>query len=251
MHVRSYRPHNEARVPLYCIHQSPSSSVVFTGILKEMGKDRLVAAGDTPGFGESDEPPSAPDIPMYAAAHGDAIDAMKMGEKVDIFGYFTGAKIAVELALQRPQQIRRMILNGAVIYTPEEVRGEQRTYQPDKYEWDGSHLMKWWRHLKNGAPADLPIDLFVRYFAEIQRGGPNSWWGHRAAFEYDLNISLPRLTQKVMIVSTDDPQGEKSQRALHLLKYGSLVHLPYMGQGLLDIHRDEVCQLLRDFFDGD
>jgi pimeloyl-ACP methyl ester carboxylesterase len=225
--------------------------VVFLPILRALGTDRVVAAGDTPGFGESDEPPIAPEIEDYARAHGDAIDALELGRSVDLFGYYTGGKIAIALALQRPDQIRRVVLFGAPIYTPEEVGGERRTYQRDVYRWDASHLLDWWEHLRVQAPPDMPIDLFVRYFAEIQRGGPNSWWGHRAAFQFDLAEHLPKLGQPAMVLCTMDPQGEKSRRALQYLKRGQFIEMPYIGQGLLDLHTDEVADHLRSFLDTD
>lgn len=249
MHLREVSPANPTHVPLYCIHQSPSSSVVFMPILTRLGSDRVVAAGDTPGFGESEAPLEPPEIEDYAYAHGEAIESLKLGPHVDLMGYYTGSKIAVALALQRPDQVRRITLFGAPIYTAAEVGGEQGTYQPDEYRWDASHLLDWWEHLKNGAPPNYPIDLFVRHFAEIQRGGTNSWWGHRAAFRFDLSQQLPRLQQTVMVICTSDPQGEKSRRAIPYLKRGQFVELPYMGQGLLDLHTDELVEHLRGFHD--
>ena len=249
MHVRTVRPAAPSQAPLYCIHQSPSSSLVYAPILEALGGDRFVAAGDTPGFGESDPPSEMPLLSDYAAAHGDVIDQVGMSEPFDLLGFYTGSKIAVELALQRPQSVRRIILLGAVIYSDPELAQEQHLYRPDEYQWDGSHLMDWWQHLRRGAPEPYPIELFVRHFAEIQRGGPDSWWGHRAAFEYDLRQKLPQLQQAVLLLCTADPQGEKSQRALEYLKLGQLVDVPHRVQGLLDLHTEEVCGVLRAFLD--
>ena len=236
--------------PLYCIHQSPSSSVAMAAVVANMGNDRLCAAGDTPGFGESDPPHSPPDIEHYASAHGAVIDALEWTGPVDLFGFFTGSKIATALALARPQQIRRLILFGAPLYSDDELEKERTTYKPDEYDWEARHLMKWWRHLKAGAPQPYPLPLFTRHFAEIQRGGPNSWWGHRAAFNVDLREWLPKVAQPTLILCSADPQGEKSHSAADLLQNGSRLDLPYMGQGLLDLHTDEVCGHLRSFLDA-
>ena len=65
MHVRmSEKSPNQDRHSLYCIHQSPSSSVVYNPIIMKLGNSRFVAAGDTPGFGESDEPNFLPEITL-------------------------------------------------------------------------------------------------------------------------------------------------------------------------------------------
>jgi pimeloyl-ACP methyl ester carboxylesterase len=251
LHVRTVEPEQPARTPLYCVHQSPSSSLIYVPLLETLGIDRLAAAGDTPGFGESDKPDSMPEVSDYASAHGEIIDAIGMQPPYDLVGYYTGSKIAVELALQRPEAVRRLVLFGAVIYTDEELAEEQHLYRPDEYRWDASHLMGWWQHLRRGAPEDYPIELFVRHFAEIQRGGPDSWWGHRAAFRYDLRAKLPALEQPVLLICAHDPQGEKSRRALEYLKNGTLVEFPYRVQGMLDLHTEEVCAALRDFLDRD
>ncbi len=249
MHVRTAWPPAPARRPLYCIHQSPSSSVIYTPLLETLGVDRIVAAGDTPGFGESDQPAEMPEVSDYAAAHGDVIDQLRLPAPYDLVGYYTGSKIAVELALQRPAAVRKLVLFGAVIYTDEELAQERQLYRRDEYRWDASHLLAWWEHLRRGTPEQYPIELFVRHFAEIQRSGPDSWWGHRAAFRYDLRAKLPAIEQPVLLICADDPQGEKSRRAVQYLRDVTVVELPYRVQGLLDLHTEEVCRLLRDFLD--
>ncbi len=239
----------ETSVPLYCIHQSPSSSIAMAALVSAMGESRPCAAGDTPGFGDSDPPLQPPEISDYADAHGTIIDALDWAGPIDVFGFFTGSKIAVALALARPQQIRRIILLGAPLYSDAELSEERATYEPDVYDWDASHLSKWWSHLKAGAPSPYPLSLFARHFAEIQRGGPDSWWGHKAAFNVDLRETLPRLAQPTLVLCTADPQGEKSVGAAQLVPKGRSVELPYMGQGLLDLQTDEICSHIRRFLD--
>lgn len=250
LHVRVKSPTSPSdHTPLYCIHQSPSSSVAMAAIVAAMGEDRPCAAGDTPGFGESDPPTSPPEIKDYAAAHRAMIDALGWAGPVDVMGFFTGSKIALSLALSQPQKIRRVILLGASLYTDAELEKERTTYKPDEYDWDAGHLMKWWSHLKRGAQQPYPLSLFARHFAEIQRGGPESWWGHKAAFNVDLREWLPSVSQPTMVFCTADPQGQKSVAAVDLLPNGRRVDLPYMGQGLLDLHTDEVCTHIHSFLD--
>ena len=250
LHVRvKTTDDTSAKTPLYCIHQSPSSSVAMAAVVAEMGNDRPCAAGDTPGFGESDPPPSPPSIEDYAQNHGTIVEALQWTGPVDVLGFFTGSKIAVALAIARPQQVRRLILFGAPLYTDAELEQERATYKPDEIDWEASHLMKWWAHLKAGAPQPYPLSLFTRHFAEIQRGGPNAWSGHRAAFAVDLRDWLPRVNQPTLVLCSADPQGEKSRDTAKLLPNGTRLDLPYMGQGLLDLHTEAVCGHIRAFLD--
>lgn len=254
LHVRVKAGVSESSsAPLYCIHQSPSSSVAMSALVAAMGESRSCAAGDTPGFGESDPPLEQPEISDYARAHGEIIGGLGWIGQVDLMGFFTGSKIAVALALAWPQRVRRLVLLGAPLYSDEELEQERNTYKPDIYDWDARYLNNWWAHLKAGAPSTeaepYPLSLFARHFAEIQRGGPNSWWGHRAAFNMNLREELPKVKQPTSVICTADPQGEKSQGAANLMMNGTRVDVPYMGQGLLDLHTQEVCGVLRGFLD--
>ncbi|MGY8962944.1 MAG: hypothetical protein ACKVKT_05245 [Rhodospirillales bacterium] len=46
------------------------------------------------------------------------------------------------------------------------------------------------------------------------------------------------------------PQGEKSVGLEKLVPKGSSIELPYMGQGLVDLHTDEICIHIRRFLDN-
>jgi len=117
VHYRIARPVAPATRPLVCFHLSPVSGVVYERFLASMGQDRVCVAPDTPGYGQSDPPPGPPSIADLAAALGGLIDSLGLGE-VDLMGYHTGSKIAVELALQRPAQVRHLVLIAAPVYDP-------------------------------------------------------------------------------------------------------------------------------------
>ena len=102
--------------PLLCFHMSPNSGRIYETFLKHMGADRFAVAPDTPGFGDSDPPATQPAIADYAAAMGDLMDALGFAT-VDVMGYHTGSETCIELALQRPQQVRRLVLVSAPIFT--------------------------------------------------------------------------------------------------------------------------------------
>jgi pimeloyl-ACP methyl ester carboxylesterase len=80
-------------------------------VLRDLGRDRSVYAPDLPGSGESDAPEHAPVVADHAAAFVDLIDSLRL-KQVDVIGYQAGALAAVELALARPEQVRRLILIG-------------------------------------------------------------------------------------------------------------------------------------------
>jgi pimeloyl-ACP methyl ester carboxylesterase len=80
-------------------------------LLRDLGRDRSVYAPDLPGSGESDAPDHAPTVADQAAAFIDLIDSLRL-KQVDVIGYQAGSLAAIELALARPEQVRRVMLIG-------------------------------------------------------------------------------------------------------------------------------------------
>ncbi len=252
MHYRLVKPEGVAKhVPLVFFHQSPSSGRAFEGLLAQLGKDRLVLAPDTPGFGDSDPPPGPPSIADYAAAMGDFLDAMQLGE-VDLFGDHTGAKIAVELAQQRPSQIRRLILNACPVYSDEEMRAMQATLADEKPQDrpdDGSHLLHQWSSMRSTYAPDTPLAQFDRDFTETLRAGERGWYGYNAAFAYSHAENLPNVRQPIMVLCTDDGLWPATQRARSYLRNGHILERPDLKTGAVSFHTEAMADLLRNFLD--
>ena len=55
------------RRPVVCLHQTPTSSLEFEPLMRELAGDRVVVALDTPGYGGSDGPSQPQSIEFYAA----------------------------------------------------------------------------------------------------------------------------------------------------------------------------------------
>lgn len=251
VHYRVVRPAEPTHLPLVFLHQSPSSGRVFEGLLAKMGEDRVCLAPDTPGFGDSEPPPTPPTIADYAAAIGDFLDALEIGA-VDLMGDHTGAKIAVELALQRPNQIRRMVFNACPVYPPDQMakmeahlRDEKSTDIPK----DGSHILKRWDGMLGWYGEETPLDLFDRDFSESLRAGPLAWYGHNAAFAVNHADNLPKLPHPVLVLCPDDGLFDATKAAEPYLRNGRILELPDWGMGTVSLHTSEMAKILRDFLD--
>jgi pimeloyl-ACP methyl ester carboxylesterase len=101
----------EEGVSLLCLHPAGTTGRVFQRFLPVIGRDRSVYAPDLPGCGESDAPTTQMRVADQAAALGDFLDSMRF-RQIDVLGYHGGALVAIELAIARPQQIRRVVLVG-------------------------------------------------------------------------------------------------------------------------------------------
>lgn len=97
--------------PLLCVPPTAQTGRTFHSLLRDLGRDRSVYAPDLPGSGESDAPEQAPTVADHVAAYVDLIDSLRL-KQVDVLGYQSGSPVAIELALARPEQVRRLILVG-------------------------------------------------------------------------------------------------------------------------------------------
>lgn len=100
----------DERTALVCLHPESATGSFFKSLLPELGRERSVYAPDLPAHGYSDPAPGTVlGLADHVAAIGDFLDSMRL-RAVDLVGHQLGALIAAELAVQRPQQVRRVVL---------------------------------------------------------------------------------------------------------------------------------------------
>ena len=154
LHVHIARPLNPAKQiqnPIMCFHPSPASGWYFRDFIADMGHDRIAMAADTPGFGESDRPPTMPEtMSEFSGAMADALESLGYGRaqsysKVDLLGYLTGCVIALDLAVERPDLVRKVCFVSPPYIDDDAIRAlriEQLTYPP--YTEEGKRVVKTW-----------------------------------------------------------------------------------------------------------
>lgn len=251
LHLRSAFASNggfDELTTLVCLHQSPLSSRVFEPFLRLMGSDRSVYAPDTPGFGESDPPPSQPSVADYAAAIGDVIDHLRL-RRVDLLGYHTGASIAAELAIERPEQVRRVVMVAAPVFTQAERDAFDARPWPLPLREDGAHLAQEWQRTLQWRGPGATLEQLAARFAEKLRNGPRAWWGASAAMRYPARERLPRISQPVLVLRPRDDLWDVTPRARELMPDAQWVDLPEQGFGLFDMAPDVVAGHVRAFLD--
>jgi pimeloyl-ACP methyl ester carboxylesterase len=211
-----------------------------------LGRDRSVYAPDLPGYGNSDPPPEPPTIKDYAAAIGDFIDTMRL-RQIDLLGCQTGALIAAELAISRPQQVRRVVWTAVPIVNDVERGNFQRSPWPGAISEDGSHLQREWRRVASLAKLPLPVDIAARRVAAILASGANASWGMHAAGTYPARERLGRVTQPVLVLRAADEFWESSVRVREFVPKARIVDFPAYGTGLCEVAPDAVADAVAKF----
>jgi len=110
--------------PLVCVPPAALGGRVFRPLLRDLGRDRSVYAPDLPGSGESDGPHEPATVLDHAAAIQDLFDSLRL-RHVDVVGFHGGSLTAVELALARPEQVRRVVLIGLPVVDGTYQAGER------------------------------------------------------------------------------------------------------------------------------
>jgi pimeloyl-ACP methyl ester carboxylesterase len=89
----------------------------FDAVLAPAGEPPLNAiALDLPGFGASPPPPSPWGAAQYAEAIGPVLSAMET--PVVLLGHSFGGRVALHLAVQRPEAVHALVLTGAPVLHP-------------------------------------------------------------------------------------------------------------------------------------
>lgn len=235
MHYHVAKPAVEvpARTPIVFFHQNPKSAVEYEFLLKDLGRDRLAIAIDTPGYGESDRPPAPPTMADLSGAMGDALDALGYGARgalgqVDVFGFHTGAHIAADLAIERPDLVRRVVLSGVAFMTPQE-RQQRLDALPGVYSFpeDGTRAMKRWHRIVVKRESGVSLERAVKVFVEDIHAAGYWWYAYNAVWTYPIDERFPKLTQPVLILEPHDMLLAETRRAhTVLLPRASYVEIP-------------------------
>jgi pimeloyl-ACP methyl ester carboxylesterase len=255
VHVRHVGPSDLGdRPPLVCLHMSPASGLVYERFAEVAGADRTVVAPDTPGFGASDPLPPYPAIGDYADVVAEVVTAMGLPTPVDLLGYHTGSFTAVELATRRPDLVRRVVAVSMPVFTAAELAGFRALYSREPiFTEDGERLLERWRWFTEffGVGRDNTVEQAARIFLARLSGGERHWWGHHAAFGYDVVPVLERLPVPIVVLNPADDLTEQTRRAAAHLRSGLVDERPEWTHGFLDNDTDAAAKVILGHLDGD
>ena len=254
VHVRVARPAAPSRRrPLVCLHMSPASGLVYENVMARIGSSRVVVAPDTPGFGASDPLPPQPTIGDYADVVAEVVERLALPAPVDLLGYHTGSLTSVELATRRPELVSRVVTVSMPVFTEDELDDLRRLYSRDPiFTEDGERLLERWRWFMDfyGVGRHHTAAAAARIFYARLSGGERHWWGHHAAFDYDVRPTLEGLTAPLLVLNIDDDLTGPTRRARDHVRSGRVEDAPQWTHGFLDSHTSGAADRIVAFLDG-
>lgn len=225
--------------PLICLHQSPKSSREFVEFMKVASDDRLVIALDSPGHGESDIPAEKMEIEGYARSLWQALEQMSLGT-IDILGHHTGAKVAAEMAYQRPDDVGSIVMVSALVLTPEERDAFKDQFKPIPLDEAGTRFHHIWEQSVKYRGPGVTLEQLAYSTAENVRAGEAYEWGHEAAFNYTDAFAqrIAKLPHRITVLNPKDMLFEYTPRVGKLLQNGEVIDHPEWGFGFMDVYTD-------------
>ena len=221
IHIAKPRdPSRQRRNPIMCFHPSPASGWYFRDFIADLGRDRIAIAADTPGFGESDRPAVMPEVMSeFSGAMADALDSLGFGgtqnySKVDLLGYLTGCVIALDLAVERPDLIRKVCLVSPPYIDDDAIRAqriEQLTYGP--YTEDGKRVFKTWDGAVKRRVDGVTVEQAIKLFQERLRAGDKDWWAYKAVYTYQYQERFKMLSQPLALINPLSTANESIAKA--------------------------------------
>lgn len=243
IHYRDSAPDTTVRPgdppPLVLLHLLPGSARQMEPIMHRLAPRRCIAP-DMPGTGDSDGLPlSNPTITDYAQALAGLLAHAGGGAPLDLYGNHTGAALAIELALGFPHLVRRVVLEGIPLFTPEEARDLIARYAPRVTPDDYGTYLLWvhnfcrdqilfypWYDRSAAAARRIglpPAQELSSWVVEVIKGLPGIPAAYHAAFSYPAAERLSGLTQPVLCLAPqDDTLFEATRAAVARLARGRL-----------------------------
>jgi pimeloyl-ACP methyl ester carboxylesterase len=207
---------------------------------------RTVIGIDQRGYGHSPDGPWSLSYQMMADDTAAIIQKLGLGP-VDVVGHSDGANLALILARDHPQMVRRLVISGA------NIRVEPSTDEKQRAQWSPQQLAV---HLR--AVADRLPPWFLPDYTKVSPDGPDHWmtllgksyemWLQPVVIEpADLKkISIPVL---VMAGDHDFSSIEENAEIFRDLPNGQLIIVPASNHGTFNKRPELVNLAIREFLD--
>ena len=257
VHVHNAAPSGSGaqRTPLMCFHPTAYSGAFFAEYQELMAEDRWVICPDTPGFGASYKPEAYPNMEQYASAMAAVLDGLGFGNggagAVDVLGFHTGCFIATELAVLRPDLVRRLVLPGIPYDTGKERKEQlERTAKPSPLYKDPEELSRMWKERFEWQGEAVSLPRLLQLLGEELLSGPNYWWAYRAVFTYEAQERLPLVKAPTLAIATGGDLFEKTQAAAALIPNATVENYPDREAPLFNKHYELMADVTRRYLDA-
>lgn len=246
IHFRQLKRAQADGTPLVLLHQTASSGAMFEPLMTLLADSFHTLAPDTPGFGASFQPPSGFSVQYLS----DTLHAALTNLGVDscyLFGHHTGAAIAVQMAYDHPNFVKKMILSGPPLLNEAQINGLKASLKPFAIAEDGSHLTHVWQRIRSRDSA-LPLETVHREVILTQSAREAAQGAYQAVFEQPFKVQLEALKIPILVMAGENDTLRASlEPAYSILKNGAMKVIPNQGPYICDQNPKAVADVIKEF----
>lgn len=233
-------------VPLILLHQTASSGVMFEQVMSLLADDFHTIALDTPGFGASFPAPNLFTVHYLSDSLHAALTNLGV-ESCYLFGHHTGSAIAVQMAHDHPNFVKKMVLSGPPLLSEAQVNGLKASLKPFALAEDGSHLTQVWERIRKRDSA-LALETVHREVLLTQSAREAAQGAYQAVFEQPFAEQISALDIPILVMAGEhDTLRASLEPAFDLLRNGQMWVISGEGPYICDQNPQVVADVIKEF----
>ena len=240
---------------LVCFPPNPFSGNYYRQLMASLAIDRRVVALDYPGLGQSDPSTTWRTVGDLAEIMIDAIESARLTDEqhqsIDVCGYHTGAMVAAEVAIRRPDLVRRVILIGVPYFAdPAENDAELQNVMQDRpLPTELAALESSWRFTMTDRHPDVVLERAYNNFLESAAAWRARAPVYRALHGYAAADRAVLITQPALVLNPHGGLKTHTRAYAQLIQDVSLVELPHLSYGVFDVAPEQIADIMLEYLD--
>jgi pimeloyl-ACP methyl ester carboxylesterase len=240
---------------LVCFPPNPFSGNYYRLLMASLALDRTVVALDYPGLGQSDPSTTWRTVGDLAEIMIDAIESARLTDEqhqsIDVCGYHTGAMVAAEVAIRRPDLVRRVILIGVPYFAdPAENDAELQNVMQDRpLPTELAALESSWRFTMTDRHPDVVLERAYNNFLESAAAWRARAPVYRALHGYAAADRAVLVTQPALVLNPHGGLKTHTRAYAQLIQDVSLVELPHLSYGVFDVAPEQIADIMLEYLD--
>jgi len=186
--------------PILLLHMAVGSSDEFSRVMHFLSQRYRAIALDLLGAGESDPAPYQYQMIDHARTVVSFMDFLDI-KKANIVGQLFGGNVAVEIAINWPERVDKLVIAGTGSF--DLIEATPLNKPPNfttrvEIKPDGSHLLEWWRRATLWG--DYSLDILEERVIEYIKAGPRGEETHWSGIAYNVMPKLPLITRPTLVL---------------------------------------------------
>jgi pimeloyl-ACP methyl ester carboxylesterase len=255
IHLLQATPSLMTQRTLVCFPPNPFSGNYYRHLMASLALDRRVVALDYPGLGQSDPSTTWRTVGDLAEIMIDAIESARLTDEqhqsIDVCGYHTGAMVAAEVAIRRPDLVRRVILIGVPYFAdPAENDAELQNVMQDRpLPTELAALESSWRFTMTDRHPDVVLERAYNNFLESAAAWRARAPVYRALHGYAAADRAVLVTQPALVLNPHGGLKTHTRAYAQLIQDVSLVELPHLSYGVFDVAPEQIADIMLEYLD--